>query len=110
MGNNVQPVPVMGSAKGRRWKAIPDRIIPALGQLSENGSKPPIKERWAVFHDAEIDSQFANESEKLTPKSGAVTVETGGTFSSRGPADVLTRETAGKHPNASDSVFPKSLV
>lgn len=52
---------------------MPFRIIPDLGQVSENSSESPSKESRDVFHDDVSGSKFANESCVLGPKTRAGT-------------------------------------
>jgi hypothetical protein len=44
VGHNPDPVPVVRCANGRSGNAMPLRIIPERGQVSENGCKPPSKQ------------------------------------------------------------------
>jgi len=53
VGNNPEPVAAVRGANGGSWYAVPPRIIPERGQVSENVSKPSTKERCDVFHDDE---------------------------------------------------------
>jgi hypothetical protein len=69
----------------------PSRIIPHLGQVSENASKPSRSEHWRIFHERESWLYFANDSRHFHPESGALTFESG-TFSCT--ADVLTGKAA----------------
>jgi len=45
VGNNPDAVASVRGANGRRWNAIPLRIVPERGQVSENNSKSASKER-----------------------------------------------------------------
>src|SRR5690348_493109 len=51
VGNKPDPVASVRGAKGRSRYAVPLRVIPARGQVSENSAKPPSKESWDVLHD-----------------------------------------------------------
>jgi hypothetical protein len=44
VGNNPDPVSLVRGANGGRWYAIPFRIVPERGQVSENNSKSSAKE------------------------------------------------------------------
>ena len=46
VGQNPDPVPPVRSAGMVRAQHSPPRIIPHLGQVSENSSKPPKSEHW----------------------------------------------------------------
>lgn len=56
VGNQPNPVSAVRGADGRSGDAIPDRVIPDLGQVSENGSHPETKQAWDVLHDDEARS------------------------------------------------------
>jgi hypothetical protein len=45
VGNNPEPVPPVRGANGGSGYAVPPRIIPERGQVSENVSKSSTKER-----------------------------------------------------------------
>jgi hypothetical protein len=64
----------MGGANVGSLYAIPDRIIPERGQVSENSAKPSAwlfagtsKQFWHVLHDCEAWSNLANNSGELGP-------------------------------------------
>jgi len=65
----------MQRANCGRWYAIPFRIEPERGQVSENVSKPPSKQSCDVFHDDVSGSNLANKTPEFTPQSGAFTSE-----------------------------------
>jgi hypothetical protein len=48
---------------------MPFRIMPDLGQVSENGSHPSTKQRCHVFQDREARSNHANGSNHFPPQS-----------------------------------------
>ena len=50
VGNNPDSVPDMQGTDGCRWYAVPLRVIPARGQVSEYVSHSPSKETRDVFH------------------------------------------------------------
>jgi hypothetical protein len=89
VGNNPDAVSSVRCTNGTRRYAMPFRIIPDRGQVSENGSQPSTKQRCHVLqHSAEWSNHangsndFPVESRTGSGKSGAVSGET----------DVLTRE------------------
>lgn len=51
VGNDEHPVPTVWGTNGARRYAIPFRVAPALGQVSENSSHSPSKQRCHVLHD-----------------------------------------------------------
>jgi hypothetical protein len=51
VGNNPEPVAPVRGANGGSGYAVPPRIVPERGQVSENVSKSSTKERCDVFHD-----------------------------------------------------------
>jgi hypothetical protein len=67
VGNNPDPIATVMGANGWSWDAVPPRMIPERGQVSENVSKSSTKERCDVLHDDELGSQLANESGVLAP-------------------------------------------
>jgi hypothetical protein len=61
----------MGCADGGSRYTVPDRIIPAFGQVSENGSEVPVtarKESWYVLQECESGSNFANDANCVRPE------------------------------------------
>tara|TARA_B100000929_G_scaffold271237_2_gene241980 strand:- start:7099 stop:7848 length:750 start_codon:yes stop_codon:yes gene_type:complete len=74
----------------------PLRIEPQLGQVSENSSEPARSESWAVFHEDEAGSYFANDPSHLAPQAGSLAIEAGASASN---GYVLTRESARNHVN-----------
>jgi hypothetical protein len=91
VGNEPDPVTSVRGANGCCWDTIPDRIIPARGQVSENVSQPETKQAWYVLHDDIEGSNFANEAGILAPEARALTLKASALSSE---ADVLTREPA----------------
>jgi hypothetical protein len=53
VGNNPDPVAAVRGADGGRRYAIPLRVIPARGQVSEYVSHSANKEPWNVLHEHE---------------------------------------------------------
>jgi hypothetical protein len=67
VGNNPDPVPpVWGTNIGSAY-AVPFRIIPERGKVSENVSKPSMKQCCDVLHDDVAGSYFPNNSGVLFP-------------------------------------------
>nr|WP_052757334.1 hypothetical protein [Sphingobium chungbukense] len=68
----------MGGAKVASLNAVPARIIPERGQVTENAGEPlstgSRKEFWHVFHDRKCGSNFANKTGELAPKAGALAI------------------------------------
>jgi hypothetical protein len=89
VGNNPDPVPVMGRANVGRWYAIPLRIVPERGQATEDDVKPAREQGLNIFHDDELGSKLANKSKVFEPEAAPFSVETG---AFTGCADVLARE------------------
>ena len=87
--------------------AIPDRIIPALGQPSEYDSKPPSKQSWYVFHDDESGSKCANDPEVLKPEARPSAVEPG---PGAGVAEILAGETSADDVDGSESFGGSDIV
>jgi hypothetical protein len=63
------PITAVRGADGGSWDAIPARIVPARGQVSENLSEPSRSESWRVFHEDVARSYLANHSSHLSPES-----------------------------------------
>jgi hypothetical protein len=80
--------PVRGTNGGSRY-AVPLRIKPERGQVSENSVKPPSKECCDVLHDDEAGSKLANQTGVFTPETRALAVNSG---ARPGDADVLAGE------------------
>ncbi len=68
VGQNEDAVPLVRGANGGSWYAVPLRVIPALGQVSENSSEPQGKVPWDVFQQDVAGSYCANDSEDFGPK------------------------------------------
>jgi hypothetical protein len=65
--DDEESVPAVWSTNVGSANARPDRIIPALGKLSENLSEPSSSESCDVLHDDDSRCQFANDSRELEP-------------------------------------------
>ena len=51
VGNDPHAISAVRGADGGSWYAVPRRIVPERGQVSEYDPHPSSKERWDVFHD-----------------------------------------------------------
>lgn len=89
VGNNPDAVASVRGTNGRRRDAIPFRVVPALGQASENSAHPPTKQRCNVFHDDVFRSYSANDSEHVEPQPAAVAFNA---RASAGVRKILARE------------------
>ena len=67
VGHNPYPVAFMRSANGGSRNAVPFRVIPERGQVSEYVAQPSTKQRCDVLHDDVSGSNFANDSRVLAP-------------------------------------------
>lgn len=97
VGNHPYSAPPMPGANVGSWNVMPFRIIPDLGQVSENSAKPSARPlTWAskqvcdVLQENELRSYFANKSRDFRPKAGSGSVSETSALS--GNADVLARE------------------
>jgi hypothetical protein len=96
VGNNPDAVAaVMGTNGGSRY-AVPFRIIPERGQVSENVSKPSTKQSCDVFHEDVSRSNFANNSGVLSPQPAALA---GKSSALSRKANVLAGEAAADNVN-----------
>jgi hypothetical protein len=91
VGNNPNAIPFMGRAKSSNWYAVPLRIIPERGQVSENTVKPSTKQSCDVLQQYELGSKVANEAAYFGPQTRSGAVKSSA-FS--GEADVLAGEPA----------------
>jgi hypothetical protein len=99
VGHNPNSLSEMGGACVGCSQNSPSSIKPHLGQVSENSAKPPNSEHWAVFHERESRSYFADDAGHFAPEAGAFAVESFALAVCR--ADVLARESARNHVNNS---------
>ncbi len=67
VGNDPDAISDVICTKGGSWYAVPFRIIPERGQVSENVSHPETKQAWRVFHDDEAGSNVANKTGVIAP-------------------------------------------
>jgi hypothetical protein len=93
VGNDPDPVSSVRGANGRSRYAVPLRVIPARGQVSEYALHSSSKESWDVLHDDVPGSKLANESGVLAPKTRAFPVES---CALAGVGEVLAGEAAGE--------------
>jgi len=82
----------------------PATVIPERGQVTEDSSESPSKERWAVFHEDVTGSNLANDPRHVSPHSTAGAVDAG---SLACDADVLARKAARYDVN---NASPRSAV
>ena len=72
VGHNPHPVPLVRGANGRSRYAVPLRVIPARGQVSENaskhGSSVRAKHTWNVLQQHDAGSHLANDPPEVEPK------------------------------------------
>lgn len=104
VGNNPEAVSAVRGANGGSRNAVPLRIEPDLGKVSENTVQPSTKQRCDVLHDRVAGSKFANETGVLRPKSGASAVDASALPCK---ANVLAREAAADDVDA-NSIGSKS--
>lgn len=79
----------------------PDRIIPLLGQSSENNVQSPLSERWDVLHDDDSGSKFANDAEVLEPETASRTRDASALPS---VTEILTGTPAAEHIDSGQCV------
>jgi hypothetical protein len=73
--DDEESVASVWSSNVRSAYTLPDRIVPALGQVSEYVSQPARQERCDVFHDDDARSSVANDARELTPQTAALARE-----------------------------------
>jgi hypothetical protein len=89
VGKEKQSLTLMDGSDFRSRKSVPDRIIPALGQVSEYSAKVPVsKEPWDVLQEDVAGFQLANGTDGLGPHVALVVLSS--VLSGNGPR--LTRE------------------
>jgi hypothetical protein len=94
--NNPYPVPPVRRTNGGSRYAVPLRVIPDLGQVSENTVKAPSKQSCDVLHDGVSGSNLANKTGVFAPEPGAVAIDAGALS---GVADVLAGKTSADNVN-----------
>jgi hypothetical protein len=62
IGNDPDSVPAVRRTNGGSWYAVPFRIKPERGQVSENSLNSPSKQSCDVLHDDVARSYFANKT------------------------------------------------
>ena len=71
VGHDPNSVSLVWCANVGSRYAMPFRIIPDLGQVSENSAKPlsviPAKQHCDVLHERDCGSSFANNSDQFAP-------------------------------------------
>lgn len=76
VGHNPNSVPKLsGTNVGSRY-AMPFRIIPERGQVSENSPHPSTKQSCDVLHDDEAWSYLANEPSVISPQPASLSIKT----------------------------------
>ena len=81
-----------------RSQHSPSRIIPHRGQVSENNSKPPNSEHWAVLHERVSGLYLANDPGHFGPQSAPLSGDSGALS---GGADILAGESPAHDVNES---------
>jgi hypothetical protein len=92
VGNNPDAVPSVRGTNGARRYAMPFRVMPDLGQVSENSAQPSTKQRCHVLHDRVARSYQANGSYEMPVESRTLPGQAG---ASPSKADVLAGESSG---------------
>jgi hypothetical protein len=102
--NKPEPVALVRGANVGSSQHCPSAVIPERGQVTEHSSESPSNEGWAVLHEREAGSNFANDPRHVLPHSAALSVNAG---AFAGHADVLAREASRNHIN---TPAPRSSV
>jgi hypothetical protein len=102
VGHKPESVAIVRGTNGCRWYAVPLRVIPDRGQVSENSLKPPSKQSCDVLHDDVSRSKLANQSCVLGPKTRTLALNPDGV--DIGAADVLAGEATAENVDGSDPV------
>jgi hypothetical protein len=71
VGNQEPAVSPMPGAEVGSAYAVPESIIPDLGQVSKDGSKSSSKDSWDVFQHDDCGSKLANKSDDLRPETAS---------------------------------------
>ena len=96
VGNDPHPVPAVRRTNGGSRYAVPFRVIPDLGKVSENTVKAPSKQSCDVLHDDVAGSYLANETGELAPQSRPGAIDA---VAASGGGDVLTGKTSADNIN-----------
>jgi hypothetical protein len=99
-----EPVPLVRRSNVGSSQHCPPAVIPERGQVTEDASQSSSNEGWAVLHEDEAGSNFANDPRHVGPHAGALSVDA---CALACHADVLAREAARNHVNNS---APRSSV
>ena len=89
VGKYEHPISDMRSTNGCRRYAIPFRIVPAFGQLSEYSIHPPSKECCDVLQEQVSGSYLANQPQEVEEQSASLASDS---FSFSGIGNILTGE------------------
>ena len=72
VGHNPDPIPEVRGANVGSWYAVPFRIVPDLGQVTENASEPSplpaLEETNDVLHNCKLRLYLANKPTVFVPK------------------------------------------
>gem|GEM_PF-2477638 len=117
--NDEDSITEVIGANGCRWNAIPFRIIPARGQVSEYNVQPSRKQRCDVLHDDEAWSKLANDPGKFSPQAGTFAFNSGSlscianVLAGEASADEIDRwevvSSDLSHVSESDCIWPVSF-
>jgi hypothetical protein len=66
----------MRGAKVGSAYAVPETIIPDLGQVAKDGSESSSKDSWDVFQHDDCGSKLANKSDDLRPETASSAFDT----------------------------------
>jgi hypothetical protein len=105
VGHNPDSIPKLSGTNVGSGYAMPFRIIPERGQVSENGSQPSTKQRCDVLHDDESRSYLANEPSVMSPQAASLSIKTRSTARK---TDILAWKSSNDAVGP-ESVFPKSI-
>lgn len=75
VGHNPDSVASVMGAKGGSWYAVPLRIIPDRGQVSEYTVQPSTKQRCDVLHDDISESKLASKARSISGETNVLTWE-----------------------------------
>jgi hypothetical protein len=96
VGHKPKAVPLVRRSDIGRSQHSPPRVIPERGQVTEHSSESPSNEGWAVLHEHDAGSNFANHPRHVRPHSRSLAVDP---CALTGNADVLARKAARNHVN-----------
>lgn len=107
-GRDPKSIADMGGAKVGSLEAMPDRIVPERGQVSEHPGEPSTvgsrKQLWNVLHDREAGSKLANKARIFSPEAGALPINArsltslGQVLAGKTPADCVNGNAIGSKP------------